>query len=337
MWKKSAHASSMEEPIFLDAFRQTKEREGEAVSRVCLSCHAPAVEVTKDWDLEQKLSWEGVGCDICHSISAVKAVGSTAKFELDAGVVKRGPIRNASSMAHDVLFSELHTQSLVCGPCHEFSNSEGVPLMTTFSEWKASSAARQNKTCQQCHMGETKANVVDPVIKRLPEAKVNLHEVPGGHSLSQLIKGVEVVLRPQRDAGALLLDVRLRNRGAGHAIPTGMPGREINLSVKVRTSEGGSFDERRSYRKTYVGAGGGEITRDSSYFARGVKFVSDTRIQADESRTERFRFAVPEHATAYLSVKLHYEHAPTGRDQNRTFITFFSEERTLLPEQPHNQ
>ena len=334
MWRASAHARALEDPVFLDAFRQTKDREGEVVSRVCLGCHAPVAEQTKDFELAQKLTWEGIGCDICHSIASVEVTEIGPKLKLDFGFVKRGPIKNASSTAHDVQYSEIHGQAVVCAPCHEYVNSEGTPLMTTFSEWKQSASAKAGKSCQACHMGRTKANVVDPKVKRVPDAEVNLHDVPGGHSLEQLNKTFDIGLQPRREGDELLLDVKLRNRGAGHAVPTGMPGRHFILSVKVRTSLGESFEEKRVYGKSFVTAGGDEIGQDSAYFARGVRFVSDSRLKADEERTERFRFAAPARATAFLTVKLRYEHAPMGTDENRTSITFFSEERTLLPGKP---
>ncbi len=334
MWRASAHARSMQDPVFLDAYHQTKQREGAAVGRVCLGCHAPSVELTHDFELEQQISWEGVSCDICHSIVSVEDVGGTPRFKLDPGRIKRGPLRDASSMAHEVAYSELHTQALVCAPCHEFTNSAGVPIMTTYSEWKKSAASRAGKTCQQCHMGRAEANVVDPVVKRVPGHEVNLHEVPGGHSLEQLHKALTVSLQPRREGNELIVGVRIKNGGAGHAVPTGMPGRHVILTVTGRTSDGGSFEEKRVYAKSFTGAGGAEITRDASYFARGVRLVGDNRLQPGDERDERFRFRAPASATVFLTVRLNYEHSPTGNDQNRTWITFFSEERTLQAETP---
>jgi hypothetical protein len=333
MWRASAHAKAMEDPVFLDAYRQTMGREGAAVGRSCLECHAPTVSLTKDYELKQKVSWEGIGCDVCHSIAAVDASEAGAKYKLDVGTVKRGPIKDAVSGAHEVMYSELHSQALVCAPCHEFAGPDGTPLMTTYSEWRKSGAGKAGRSCQDCHMGRTKANIVDPIVARVPEAEVNLHEVPGGHSLDQLNRALDVRLQPRREADSLFLDVRLRNKGAGHAVPTGMPGRHVILSVEVRGS-GDPQEDRRTYGKSFATAGGGSITRDSAYFARGVKLLSDTRLQADEERTEHFRFKVPTNATAFVTVKLVYEHAPTGTDENRTSLTFFSEERTLLPEKP---
>ena len=336
MWQRSAHAKAMEDPVFLDAFRDTRTREGEAVARVCLGCHAPAVEITKDFELEKKISWEGVGCDVCHSLVTVRMEGRSPGLVLEPGPVKRGPIRDATSTGHQVLYSELHSQSLVCAGCHEFRNAEGTSIMTTYSEWKASEAAKQGKTCQLCHMGSTRANVVDPKVKRVPSQEVNLHEMPGGHSLEQLHKALTVTFQPERRGDEMLIEVRLSNKGAGHSVPTGMPGRSVHFDVALRTSDGRSFEEHRVYRKSFADAAGRTITRDSAYFAKGVQLESDTRLRPDEQRVEKFRFSVAGDATAYLSVKLRYEHSPTGGPENRTSITFLSEERTLPPATPRS-
>ena len=330
-WRGSAHARALEDPIFLDAFRVTEERDGTAVSRACLRCHAPLAEVAGDPDLRQRITWEGVSCDVCHSLVRVDLAGGAPRLELDVGPVKRGPIRDAASGAHEVAFSELHTTSLGCAGCHEWVSAEGVPIMSTYSEWRASSASRAGIECQACHMARTRAHVVDPRVQRTPHAEVNLHDVPGGHSLDQLHKALAVTLHPSRQGDELRLDVRIANKGAGHAVPTGMPGRRVILDLQVRTSQG--VDERRTtvYGRTYLDAAGQPITRDSGHFAKGVRLVEDTRLMPDERREERFRFPVPAAAIVFVTVKLHYEHSPMGGEENRTFLTFLSEERLLGP------
>jgi len=331
LWSGSAHAQALEDPVFLSAFRETVEREGEGVSRTCLSCHAPLAALLNDPRLEAKLTWEGVSCDVCHSMTGVDLAGSTPKITYDVGPVKRGPIRDAESAAHQVAFSELHTTSLGCAGCHEWTSRSGVPIMSTYSEWNQSSAAREGKPCQACHMAKTRAHVVDPRVQRVPHAEVNLHDVPGGHSLDQLHKALAVTIQPRRAAGTLHLEVRLTNKGAGHAVPTGMPGRRVLLELVVRTGEGEVGREQRSYGRVYAGQDGVILTRDAAHFSPGVRLVEDTRLAPDERRVENFQFAVPATATAFVSLKLHYEHAPMGGEEYRTFITFFSEERTLLP------
>ena len=124
------------------------------------------------------------------------------------------------------------------------------------------------------------------------------------------------------------------NKGAGHAVPTGMPGRRVILELEMRDSDGKTLTGRRSYGAFYADAKGDTITRDSGYFGKDVRLLSDSRIRPDERRTEGFRFPVPAAATAYLDLKLYYEHAPTGGAEDRTLLTFYSESRTVAPGNP---
>ncbi len=336
MWRNSAHAIAMEDPVFLEALRDTEAREKPEVRRTCLGCHAPLAEVTRDLALASKITWEGVGCDYCHSIIEVKETDSRVEAVVRISTVKRGPIQDAASTAHDVAYSPLHETSPVCAPCHQYVNGEGTVIMSTYSEWKASKAAEDGVSCQSCHMGLTKANVVDPRVQRVERAQVNLHEVPGGHSLEQLHRALGVALAPERQGDELALRIALTNRGAGHAVPTGMPGRRVILEVSLETGEGKSFRETRTYERSFLDAAGKPIVRDSGFFASGVKPGPDTRIQADERRIETFRFPLPARVTAYLAVRLHYEHAPRGTEEDRTFLTFVSEKRVIRPEAEPN-
>jgi hypothetical protein len=185
-------------------------------------------------------------------------------------------------------------------------------------------------------MGLTRANVVDPRVQRVARAQVNLHEVPGGHSLEQLHRALAVTLAPVRQGKELALQVAITNRGTGHAVPTGMPGRRVILEVSVETGDGHSYRETKIYERSFLDAGGKPILRDSGFFALGIRPGPDTRLQADERRIEHFRFPLATSATAYVAVRQHYEHAPRGTAEGRTYITFISEKRVIPPEaQPH--
>lgn len=326
MWRSSAHANAMEDPRFRAAHRDTESREGAAVARICLRCHAPLAEISRDTELALHSTWEGVSCEVCHSISAVDAVEGGFKITYDPGPVKRGPIEDAASSAHQVRFSELHTSALVCAGCHEYANLDGTKILSTYSEWSASSAAKDGRTCQSCHMYETAADVVDPKIRRVSKP-VNLHEIPGGHSLEQLNKALSVRLEPVREGDEVRFKVRIANRGAGHAVPTGMPGRRVVLVVTSRAGAAAPQEARRTYEKSFVDTKGAAVTRDGAYFTKGVRMQSDTRIKADELREEVFRFAAPAAAGVTLEAKLVYEHNPTGTAEDARRITFFSETR----------
>jgi hypothetical protein len=333
MWRGSAHARSLEGPVFLDGYRATEAEHGSTVSRLCLDCHAPLARIAGDVELRQRTTWEGVSCEVCHSLVAVDFSEPTPRPIFDFGRVKRGPIRGASTAAHAAAYSELHTTAAVCAPCHEYVNAEGVPILTTFSEWKESSASRSGKSCQACHMETTRVGASDPRTKREP-APINLHEVPGGHSLEQLHRALGVGLVPRREKSALRVDVTVSNRGAGHAVPTGMPGRKVHLILTVRSSDGGFYEARRVYARTFRDGRGETVAGDGGCFAPGVREDSDTRIRPDERRTESFRFPVASSATVFVDLKLHYEHRPVPTGEGRTWLTFYSETRTLAAEVP---
>jgi hypothetical protein len=328
-WRGSAHSRSLEDEVFLDAYRDAEAREAKEVSRSCLRCHAPLAELNKDWALEQKSSWEGVNCDVCHSLVEVDFSGPTPTGKLDIGQVKRGPIADAASIGHEVQYSELHTRSDGCAWCHEFQTADGVPLMSTYTEWKKSSSATKGVTCQACHMSRTKGDVVDPKIARVERSEINLHEAPGGHSIEQLNRALHVSLEPSRREDSLVVRVRLTNKGAGHAVPTGMPGRRVILELTVRPAGKPALVEKRVYGRTLLDAEGNVITRDREHFRAGVRAGADTRIAADEVRAEWFRFAIPRDADVNVGVRLTYEHLPMGEGERGTRLTFYQEGRTL--------
>jgi hypothetical protein len=320
----------MEDVVFFEAYRDAEEHDP-TTARLCLGCHAPLTRVNPDPALAMQATWDGVSCDSCHSLVSVEPAPGGARMVFEPGRVKRGPIRDAVSMGHETAYSALHASALVCAGCHEFQNSEGTPIITTYSEWQESTAARQGRTCQSCHMDITRADVVDPKVKRVTQ-KVNLHEMPGGHSLAQLNKAVEVAMSAAWKDDGLGVTIRLTNKGAGHAVPTGMPGRHVVLAVSVRTSDGRSFEDRRVYTKNFRDAQGAMITRDGIVFSPGVHLDGDSRLKPDEERVETFTFAVSPGATAHVGLRLHYEHVPTGGAENRTWLTFYSAERTYRRE-----
>ena len=70
------------------------------------------------------------------------------------------------------------------------------------------------------------------------------------------------------------------------------------------------------------------------FFADGLRLSSDTRIAADETRNEQFVFPVPATASAWVSLRLEYEHAPQGDDEERVSTVFVYERRFVRAEKP---
>lgn len=330
MWSDSAHAKAFEDPFFLLPLAEVRDKYGEDRTNQCIRCHAPMAEVINDFSVEKAITREGVNCEFCHGLVDVELEEGGPRHRLDIGTVKRGTIPGADSRGHDVAFSELHMSSLICAPCHEYSTAAGTQIMTTYSEWSASSSAEGGETCQTCHMSLVKSDVVDPRIKRETGAQVNLHEMPGGHSIQQLTKALKVRLTPGRSSQGLEVKAQVRNAGAGHAVPTGMPGRRILLRVSVRTSEGKTLTDERVYERSYANGDGQRVDHVADlFFADGLHVREDTRLSADETREERFVFPLPENVTAWVDLTLRYEYSPWGEEGERVSFTIFSENRLV--------
>ncbi|MCP5112696.1 MAG: hypothetical protein GY953_17870 [bacterium] len=321
-WKSSAHATAMESRVFQDALELAESDFGAVARKVCLGCHAPLAARTGDLSLKTKVSWEGVTCDYCHSMRSVTMGARNPAPTLKFSLVKSGPLKAAGAVGHETVFSEVHTSSLVCAPCHEYRNPLGLDVLTTYSEWKNSRYYREDVQCQSCHMGRVAGDVVDPRVKRSGDAEVNLHEMPGGHSLKQLHKAIRMRLLTKRNGGRLEVTVMVINAGAGHHVPTGSPLRELTLEVNADAYQGQDFHEKRTYRRTVAGRDGKTLTREHVAFFRAAKVVSDTRLAPDEKRRETFSFAIPEGVSAQVTAKLMYSYSPVATAESREQVTF---------------
>jgi hypothetical protein len=232
-------------------------------------------------------------------------------------------------MAHGTAFSEVHTTALACAPCHEYRNSLGFPVLTTFSEWKNSSYAGKGKQCQSCHMYRVAGDVVDPRIKRSTLAKINLHQMPGSHSIKQLTKTITAQVSTSRKDGQLQVTVILSNRDAGHYVPTGSPLRQLQLEVIVDAGEGRHFREERLYRRVIADHSGAVLDKEYFVFLKGTKVLADTRLAPDEKRAETFSFAVPPGVQAQVISNLRYYYSPMARTESQKRITFLSIDRLV--------
>jgi len=323
-WKGSAHSRSMESRLFQDALEAAENDYGAGIRATCLSCHAPLASASGDMALQQKVSWEGVTCDYCHSIREVGFDAVNPKAKIEFSLVKSGPLKDASSTAHPTLFSAVHTSSRVCAPCHEYRNPLGFPVLTTYSEWQASRFAKEGKTCQSCHMYQVAGDVVDPRIQRSRTARINLHQMPGSRSLEQLTRTLKGRLLTSREGDRLNVSVIVTNQAAGHYVPTGSPQRQIIMEVQASTDGGQNYREERAYRRVVADAAGVPLRQEHQAFAGGAKVLSDTRLAPDETRTEKFVFPVPPGERARVRTTFWYYYSPMARTESGQRITFLT-------------
>ena len=323
-WKASAHAKATEDPMFQDALRLAEEQFGGGARKACLGCHAPVAAMTGDLVLREKVSWEGVTCDYCHSIRDVTSEAGNAKAKVEFSPVRSGPSRDASSTVHGTAYSRVHTSSLACASCHEYKNTRGFPVLTTYTEWKNSPAAQEGRPCQSCHMYRVEGRVVEPRILRTSDAKVNLHQMPGSDTLEQLTRTVAANLSVAREGGQLKVVVSVTNRMAGHYVPTGSPLRQLVLELKVDSYDGQHFRAERAYRRAVADEDGKPLDREHIAVFRAARVLSDTRLAPGEKRNEEFAFPVPAGVSAQVAAAVWYFYSPAPRSGIQKRVTFLT-------------
>ncbi len=328
-WKASAHARAMDSRLFQDVLAMADSDFGANARKTCLGCHAPLAVQLGDSTLQKKVSWEGVTCDYCHSIREVNLNGPNPRARTEFTLTKSGPLKETSSAAHGTVFSEVHTSSSACAPCHEYRNAGGFGVLTTYSEWKNSRFAKQGKQCQACHMSRVAGDVVDPKVQRSSMEKVNLHEMRGSHSIDQLTSTVKAQLSASHDGGKLKVNVDVANVAAGHYVPTGSPLRQIVLELRADSYDGKHFREERVYRRAVADQQGTPVNREHVAFVKAAKVISDTRLAPDEKRTERFSFDVPQGVQTQVRATFWYYYSPLAEAESQKRVTFLSLNRLV--------
>jgi hypothetical protein len=329
-WRESAHSRAMESRLFQDALKLADSELGPQARKVCLSCHSPIALSTGDTALVKKVSWEGVTCDYCHSLRAVTMGEGNPKARVEYTGAKSGPSKDMVSPAHDTVYSEVHTTSSACAVCHEYKNGLGFPVLTTYTEWQASPYGKKGQACQSCHMSLVQGDIVDPRVKRVSSETVNLHKMPGGHSLDQLTKAVKATLTVTRRGDTVEATVKLVNAGAGHCVPTGSPLRQLILEVRADSYGGQHLREERVYARTIADQNGDPTKHEPLGFMKAAKELSDTRLLPGVARIETFKFEIPSGQQTRVEADLYYYYSPTAATEGEEKIKFLTMTRLLL-------
>lgn len=324
-WKHSVHATAMESRLFQDALKMAESEFNGDARKVCLRCHSPLAASSGDFSLVRKVSWEGITCDYCHSVQDVTPTKINAVARVEFNGVKSGPSKDAVSPAHGTRFSKVHTTSLICSTCHDYRNALGFQVLTTYSEWENSPYAKTGRQCQSCHMYGVEGKIVDVRVVDNSVQAINLHQMPGSHSVEQLNRAIQSQVSAIRQGDKVKVVVKLTNAGAGHYVPTGSPMRKLILEVRLDPfGEGKSQRVERVYARTIQDQKGKTVEREHVAFLKAAKVVSDTRIAPKETRTETFWLDLPASQRARVEASLYYFYSPmaqTEADQKIRFMT----------------
>ena len=328
-WKHSAHSQAVESRLFQDALKMAESDFGASTRKTCLGCHSPIAVQTGDLKLIRKVSWEGVTCDYCHEIRNVSMDGPNPKAQVEFSLVKSGPWKDVESSAHATEYSAVHTTSLICAPCHDYRNALRFPVLTTYTEWKVSSYGKAGTGCQSCHMFQVEGQVVDARVKQVAQHGINLHAMPGSHSIEQLNKALHTELVATHEGSRLRVIVKLSNRGAGHSVPTGSPLRKLILEVRASPYSGQALRQERVYQRKIADSQGKTVELEPVAFVKGARVLSDTRLKANETRTETFDFSVPAGVLTQVEANLYYFYSPMASSKAQQEIKFFTIRRMV--------
>ncbi|OHB70497.1 MAG: hypothetical protein A2W23_02765 [Planctomycetes bacterium RBG_16_43_13] len=301
-WSNSMHANSISDPVFQVAYAKAITNYGVKIREFCLSCHSPTTAITKDFDLKNPVSKEGVTCDFCHTVTNVIEGKPKNSFEVQLGDTKFGPLDGVEPIGGlEFRYSALHKSAKLCAGCHELESENGVKILGTYSEWKDSPYARKGIQCQNCHMPELlDVPVVSPTVK--PTSNMaHAHEFLGGHSQIRLEKAASVAMTTKREKNRILVDVYVTNEEAGHCLPTGLPTRKVVLTVSLKDKQGQVISSKEVvYEKVLSDKDGNNITAVECAMVEPVALKSDNRIKPKETRHEQLQFENIQEGIHYL-------------------------------------
>lgn len=297
----SAHASAAESGAFRALAREasTLPEWGEDG---CLRCHAPGAGAA------------GVSCEACHLMEGAGRLGYG-----DFRLATDGAMRSAKpgQAPHATAPSPLFGDSLFCAACHEqYHPKSGVALQSTYTEWLNSGASRTGTTCQACHMaGAWSSHAFGPGARE---------DAAKGAALAQAI-ALEVRWPEVARGGApFVVDARLENTGAGHALPTGKPeGYEMWLEMAAAIDGRTVFTETLPYGVVFADREGQYRPPVPSANAAGL--FRDHRLFPRRPVAERFVFVIPSDARGSVDVEVRLMYRRTPR---------WLSERLGLPDAP---
>jgi hypothetical protein len=237
-WEGSAHATGWQGERWSQAVRDASQPEE------CQACHLPftaqhthrvvhqaegqadALQHAVNPDWSPSLQREGVSCAACH-LREGRVLGPRA----DA----RAP--------HPVAKSDDLGSPVLCAACHQLSWPDAeVAWYDTYGEWYRSPYREAGLRCQDCHM--------PPMAGLVTTGRFAAH---AGHAMAtDPSHAVSVLLEldsPVITRGAPYdLRLRVQNTGAGHAFPTGHPGKAYVIRAVVVDAEGEPLHDAFEHR-----------------------------------------------------------------------------------------
>ena len=251
---------------------------------------------------------------------------------------------NAKPEVHTKSYSQdFYSDSSLCGTCHtEFAPGSGSLIVDTYGEWARSpfndpDDPNKHRECIDCHMhadikrigedipgistdrGRMKKNIVTHQFTGANYHLVGLRDEKLKQMSIQLLQSAAELEAGLTGDGKL--NVRVKNVGAGHALPTGVADfRQVWLEVTVRDAQGkvvldsGKMDQNgvvdsdaRFFQKVFGDKRGKPV---GFIFWRYEKMLKDTKIPAGGYRDEAFDLPTDTAFPVTADVKLMFRTYP---------------------------
>lgn len=365
-WENSMHNLSHKDPVYLRVaqfLRKGLTDAGEiAEAESCVKCHTPVgyvtgfpKKLTDDLSKTAQIATQGIQCDYCHSVESVKQMYNNGlvlkpgQGEDDPGI-KYGPFDDSTPDFHEAQFSRLHTESEICGTCHDVKHvTFGTDIETTYTEWKNgpynSKDPKKKITCQGCHMyqrpdvpatGSTKRPENPGSATDYSDERPHIftHYFVGANSSVPAEFGgkgkIRMAVERLENAATLSVDtsgisqkklaVTVTNVGAGHSIPTGVGDlRQVWLEITIQDKD------RKTSFQTGILNEQHELPKDAVIFrtvfgdgkgnpviniAKAKEILTDNRIKAKQSITEIIDIPVVPEKDSLVIVRLLYRGMP---------------------------
>lgn len=363
-WQGSMHHLSHKDPVYTRVakfYLQGLTDAGHiAEAESCVKCHTPVGYVTgfpqkvsDEFSKVQDIPAQGIQCDYCHTavnLSKMYNNGlmlSPGQGEDDPGI-KYGPFDDAEPEFHDAAFSKLHTDSKICGTCHNVKHvAFGTDLETTYTEWEKgpynSPDPEKHVSCQGCHMYQRPGVPATGSTPRpenpgsaTPDAKqrphIFTHYFVGANSgLPQMFSDQEksdMAVARLRHAAEISLEMEkehtvrvvVSNTGAGHSLPTGLTDmRQVWIELTLADNDGNVVFQ------TGVPDKNNELPANTVIFntifgdgkgnpviniAKAKEILSDTRIPVGKSAAHLFELNPTPQSGYTLTARLLYRSMP---------------------------
>ncbi len=365
-WENSMHNLSHKDPVYLRTaqfLRKGLADEGEIQeAESCVKCHTPVGNVTgfpeklsDDLSKTPEIATQGIQCDYCHSAITIKQMYNNGlvlkpgQGEDEPGI-KYGPFDDSIPDFHEAQYSKLHTESQICGTCHNVKHvAFGTDLETTYTEWQNSPYNSKDPAkrieCQGCHMYQ-RPGIPATGSTRRPEnpgaatddSDERLHIfthyfVGGNSSVPGTFEGRDkdqMAIERLQNAATIFVDTSLINEkklnitvvntGAGHSIPTGVGDlRQVWLEITIqdkanKTSfQTGVLNDKHELSKDAVifqTVFGDEKGNEVINIAKARQVLKDNRIKAKQSVMETIDLPLVPQKDAMIIVRLLYRGMP---------------------------